>query len=103
MNTKVQSLLLVLVLLSSMFSDSEGYFPARVGRKSSIQGADGSEDAFMGTRVTRDQVSDNLVQYDYISLPVTDEEQQCGSPVNKQITYLLTYCKSITTNGLHVD
>lgn len=33
------------------------------------QGADGSEDAFMGTRVTRDQVSDNLVQYDYISLP----------------------------------
>jgi len=37
MNTKVQSLLLALVLLSSMFSDSEGYFPARVGRKSSIQ------------------------------------------------------------------
>ena len=34
---------------------------------------------------------------------VTDEEQQCGNPVNKQITYLLTYCKSITTNGLHVD
>ena len=24
------------------------------------QGADGSEDAFMGTRVTRDRVSDNL-------------------------------------------
>ena len=37
MNTKVQSLLLALVLLASMFSDSEGYFPARVGRKSSIQ------------------------------------------------------------------
>ena len=37
MNTKVQSFLLALVLLSSMFSDSEAYFPARVGRKSSIE------------------------------------------------------------------
>ena len=37
MNTKVQSLLLALVLLSSMFSDSEGYFPTGVARKSSIQ------------------------------------------------------------------
>ncbi|KAM7449529.1 hypothetical protein ABFA07_002661 [Porites harrisoni] len=55
MNTKVQSLLLALVLLASMFSYSEAYFPAEVGRKSSIEGADGSEDAFMGTRVTRDR------------------------------------------------
>ena len=37
MNTKVQSFLLALVLLASMFSDSEAYFPARVGRKSSIE------------------------------------------------------------------
>ena len=37
MNTKVQSFLLALVLLSSMFSDSDGYFPAGVGRRSSIQ------------------------------------------------------------------
>ena len=37
MNTKVQSVLLALVLLVSMFSDSEAYFPARVGRKSSVE------------------------------------------------------------------
>ena len=37
MNTKVQSLLLALVLLASMFSETEGYFPSGVGRKSSIQ------------------------------------------------------------------
>ena len=30
-------MLLALVLLASMFSDSEAYFPARVGRKTPIQ------------------------------------------------------------------
>ena len=131
MNTKVQSFLLALVFLSSMFSDSDGYFPAGVGRRSSIQvsifiskrkqkqeqnlalisgivklktflkwflcfrrcptsadyfwnkilkfhkkwkkfffcpwqEADASEDSFLAARVTW-EVSDNLVEYDYIS------------------------------------
>ena len=30
-------MLLALVLLASMFSETEGYFPSGVGRKSSIQ------------------------------------------------------------------
>lgn len=54
MNAKLQGLFLAFVLLASMFSHSESFFPNRVGRKRSFtQESEGYEALPLGTRNLR--------------------------------------------------